>query len=219
MAYIRLQASFPRDSSIPSDTAQNVWHFLSDDETSAEDTATIARVKLETFYTAIEGYLSPTLEGTVNYVAYDLATPAPRVPIELSDGAIEPGVAAVPSEVAVVLSYNAAPAPGIAVARRRGRIYIGPLSTAAGEVIDGVPRPSETFREAIGNAAATLAATSEPDGTKWAVFSRTQAGPEPWTTGELLFAFAGVVGGYVDNAYDTQRRRGEDPTERSAWVV
>jgi len=49
----------------------------------------------------------------------------------------------------------------------------------------------------------------------WAVFSPTTAGPAPWDEATLEAATTWVTQGYIDNAFDTQRRRGTKATARS----
>lgn len=112
-----------------------------------------------------------------------------------------------PSEAAIVLSFHAdltgvpeevgATRPR---ARRRGRVFIGPLNanatTDAGLVEDQI-------RISV-NAAGNF--LKDSSGVDWRVWSRMDA-----TT-------RAVVGGSVDNAFDTQRRRGIDATASSSFT-
>jgi hypothetical protein len=52
---------------------------------------------------------------------------------------------------------------------------------------------------------------------QWAVFSPTQAGTKPWTDGAIAAATTVVEEGYIDNALDTQRRRGTLPSDRTTF--
>ena len=91
-------------------------------------------------------------------------------------------------------------------ARRRGRMYVGPLSTSAVDSTDSDKRPrlEATFRATLGLAAKGLATTN---GTcKLGVWSRRD---------EVI---ANVEQVLVDDAFDTQRRRGEKFVNRTSWT-
>ena len=98
--------------------------------------------------------------------------------------------------------------------RRRGRIYLGPLAAVAADSSTG--RPNTSFVTAIKNAAAAYLASVTTDGTfTWVVHSHT-TGASPGTYDETGNSVT-VNQGWVDNAWDTQRRRGMAPTTRSAF--
>jgi len=82
-----------------------------------------------------------------------------------------------------------------------GRVILEPVSQAA-----------------IATAAGNLSGGDPTTEAVWVVFSPTTAGPEPWSEGVLTSASPQVVGGYVDNAFDTQRRRGTDATVRVTFT-
>jgi hypothetical protein len=110
-----------------------------------------------------------------------------------------------PHEVAMCLSYRGQAEVGVPQRRRRGRIYIGPLSDQTGNISrsGGDVRPSDNARATVANAAARLRNRSGP--AIWATLSSTDGVAVP------------VVNGWVDNAYDTQRRRGTKATLRTTW--
>jgi hypothetical protein len=145
---------------------------------------------------------------------------SPRVPIVEDTITLTTAVGnCLPTECAICLSYEGAPVSGQVQARRRGRIYLGPLiqnntTTSAGRVI-----VSAATTTAITNAATALAGISGPPDAFWSVFSPTLAGPEPWSAGTLSSAMTQATRGWVDNALDTQRRRGSDPTLRTLWTA
>lgn len=89
--------------------------------------------------------------------------------------------------------------------RRTGRVYIGPLNSATVyvEPTNGRTQTSGAFRDALTLAASALKASANH---RWCVWSRTDGQLRP------------VVGGYVDDSFDTQRRRGEAPTFRTTWA-
>jgi hypothetical protein len=128
-----------------------------------------------------------------------------------------------PAEVAAVLTLRgqdwqlaAVEAPdgadaGTAVDRPKqrhtGRLFIGPLTTGAVEG-DGSNRArlGANCRGAILNACSTLQEelTAQPAQKAWCMWSRRDA------------VVRRIVRGEVDNAFDTQRRRGEAATLREA---
>ena len=126
----------------------------------------------------------PYFEGTFNLAAAYTGTP-------------------LPSEVAVCLSFQGARSAGLAQARRRGRVYIGPLGTSA----NTSGRPTAGFISNISAAALTLkaAAASVSDADGWCVWSHANQDAVP------------VEDGWIDNSFDTQRRRGLVYTSRTTF--
>lgn len=118
-----------------------------------------------------------------------------------------------PNEVAGVLSFHAN-LTGLVEevgdtrpkARRRGRVYIGPLVVPA---VTAGPNPklSDEFRQCLAEAAGSLRDNAGAIGFDWSVWSR--AANDLYT----------VVGGWTDNAPDSQRRRGQAPTARATFIV
>jgi len=80
-------------------------------------------------------------------------------------------------------------------------VYLGPLRTSAMQTSNGLGdvRPTTVFLTAVKNAAGRLMNDSA---TNWAVFSPTDNIARE------------VVSAYVDDAFDTQRRRGASPLSR-----
>jgi hypothetical protein len=140
--------------------------------------------------------VSPGLEVRV----YDLGEPAPReptifeVPMTWSASAQN-----MPTEVAVCASYYA----DRNLPRQRGRIYIGPLIHGSGNFSDGALRPADSVRANI--AAACRWLSQNQNQQTWCVLSRAAAAAYP------------ITAGWVDDAFDTQRRRGAAPTTRDVW--
>lgn len=120
------------------------------------------------------------------------------------------GTKNLPSEMCVCLSYKAAYAgdaefaPGSRPrARDRGRIYIGPLNDGfVTNDVNNRPLVGTAMRDTLGTSANALVAEA---GNAWSVWSRKAATMEP------------VIGGWVDDALDVQRRRGERATTRTLW--
>jgi hypothetical protein len=130
----------------------------------------------------------------------------PRAPIRITTWNLtaSPTGNPLPSEVCLCMSFQATQVSGVPQARRRGRIFIGPLDVTSLET-DG--RPPSTARLAINNAGGALLDASQASTTwKWAVYSR------------VLGTGSDVANGWVDNAFDIQRRRGIQPNLRSIFV-
>lgn len=216
--YARAICRLRRDTNLPEDDVVNVWHFDGDDsQTWAEDQDDLAE-RLRDFYLAIQTYLARTLSGALNVRIYDLEQPEPRVPRYEANYTITPNSSVpLPSEVAVCLSMQATPTSGIPQARRRGRVYIGPLANGvlsnetAGQAD---PAIAPAFVTALANAAAAMAIGPDPGDFRLAVYSPTIHA----STGSLDQAFNDVTSGWIDNAWDVQRRRGSAPTTRTLWT-
>lgn len=213
---LRVQVELPSDTSIPSDGAMNVWHFWVEDTESTN--MGLALAALETFYLAVDTYLSSTLTGAMNVKVYDLKDPTPRVPIFEETNTLTPGTGSlIPTEVAVCLSHSGAPVAGENQARRRGRIFLGPVHDTMCQNTGGSVFVNSTARTAIAAAADALMDAGDGATFQWVVFSPTTAGPLPWDENTLEAASTPVEQGYIDNAFDTQRRRGPDASARTNW--
>lgn len=122
-----------------------------------------------------------------------------------------------PAEVSLALSFHGdltnvpetAPNPDGPVpptirpaARRRGRIYIGPLMAIAGTTGASNDLVPTSAAKNTWSAVGAHLIDNVPSGFVWDIVSK--AGGEVHV----------VTGGYVDDAFDTQRRRGSAPTSR-----
>lgn len=123
----------------------------------------------------------------------------------LGGGASSTGL---PSEVAVCLTAYAdfgsdvEFGPGTRPrARDRARIYLGPLNITAQNTFAGRTKPDGALITNLAEAGARLARA--PMGPNWVVWSRRSATVKPITSCS------------VDDAFDTQRRRGERPTAKT----
>lgn len=214
----RAQVTIPMDSALPEDSIVNVWHFDDDDDPVAapDDTRDWVMQALTGFYNSIDGVVYPNqITSTAQVKLYDLRDPEPRIPIFTEPLTITPNAAdMLPAEVALCLSFAAAPESGTIAARRRGRIFLGPLHTGAVEYVAGQARPTSLVMNSIKDAAAVLVDGISHPGSpglhlKWAIYS-----PTTDLTSSIDDAFNDVVSGWVDNAFDTQRRRGAVATSR-----
>lgn len=204
MPAVRAQVILHTVDAFPANYVTNSWAFMGTDPV-ADATALTAAIKA--FYAAwAPTYMSNLVAQNGHEVKYyDLPGPRPNYPV-LEQGfnfTTAPGGAPLPSELSCVLTIHGTRTPGFPQSRRRGRLYLGPLGTAA----QSGGRPVSAFMTALTTAA--IAFKSTVDGlagdTAWAVWSVTDG------------AAVGVSGGWVDNAMDVQRRRGVEPTSRTTW--
>lgn len=196
--------TFPVDTGILSDYTVNTWSFFTA-QGKTESEMDLVKAALTAFYTGFDQYLSHLLTGTPIMRAYDRSDPSPRVPWYQEAMAIVPPTAGqpMPEEVAYCLSFSAQQVSGVNMARRRGRVFLGPFNAGA---LGSDGRPAPEVRDAVRGGAGTLLADSlsAPEWT-WQVWSSADnAGRE-------------VQSGWVDNAWDTQRRRGREATSRVAF--
>jgi hypothetical protein len=212
-----LQVTLERDGALPADAVVNTWHFQAEAQLLVNPFETSIDGLLdrtEEFYMAIGTYLGTTLSGNVTAKLYDYADEEPRVPRGVRTFTISPGAGALPAEVAVCVSFEAAVASGQKRARRRGRVYIGPLSanmlpspqTGAPDV-----RPDTGSVGAILTALEAFSTGESTEGFRLATFSPTEIAQggsvgDAWNVVERIWA---------DNAFDIQRRRGAAPTTRA----
>lgn len=216
---MRAQVTIPRDTLVPADNVVNTLYFDGDDQgfgsTDAEYHSAVVTM-LQAFYQAIDLYLSPVIASPATIKIYDMRDAEPRVPEHTNSIALTPGGGSgMPEEVAICCSFRGAVASGVNMARRRGRIYLGPLDSGNGIITGGAYRPGSTLLNAIAAAASTMQNgldTVSGEHVSWAIYS-----PTTDLTGTLDDAFEDVVDGWVDNAYDTQRRRGPAASSRTAW--
>lgn len=211
MPLYKFQVTFPTDSNIPKDFVTNSWHFFRTGVAPISDFDNV-RDMLKDFYTvapplggaALSTFISNVMNGPAIVKAYNLADPLPRVPSYESTFPITPsGSGSLPAEVAVVLSFQAARASGQSQARRRNRIYFGPLGTGA---LNSSGRPDTTLITQMQRCANALQDASVASASwDWVVYSPTNG------TQEI------VDNGWIDNAFDTQRRRGLAPTSRTTF--
>lgn len=188
------------ESQLTEDFVSNTMHFFGID--LATDTAAVSAEIVE-FYSSIRGMFSSAVAIGPHLIKfYDTDAPAPNYPYAETSFTwpSKPTGDSLPSEVAVCLSYAAKRESGEPANRRRGRIYLGPISVLQND--DG--RPSQLIRTTFLDAAETLAQeinTIPALGTGfWGIYS---------PTGGTIAAIKTLS---VDNAFDTQRRRGVAPT-------
>lgn len=193
----------------PEDQYVNNFYFLADDDkpTAADD----INAALVDFYQtagpnrAIAEYYHPCVMDEWVVKVYKMTDAKPREPIVRLNAGISTRVSAGqwPEESAVCLSFSAA-SPH--TARRRGRVYLGPLCSGVvtQDATSKAAYVSATFQADIAAGAVRLAGHVDAG---WLTHSSMAGG-----------SFAVVETGWVDDAFDTQRRRGPAARARFTWA-
>ncbi len=228
MAIIRAQVTLTKRSNIPTDVVVNTWHFNTSGAIIPSDHANIAS-KLTAFYQAINTKLSPSLNinGMAHTIKQYLVTPGGPggpddvfgSPLDITNFTLsDPGASGFPAEVAVALSmkastFNVSEEVGATrpAARRRGRIFLGPMATSSST-------PSATTLELRVENATQLLIRDQ------AVLMHTALGALSPAIKPSVYSVAdglarAVVQYSVDNAFDTIRSRGPEKTLREIGVV
>lgn len=220
MGVARIQVTLNRRTGLPEDRVVNGFHFanaIANVDATAADGLMDA---VEIFYAAIDQLLGRQLSGTGTIACYDLADATPRVPVlERNITPLTTAVGGLVSEIACCLSYQAAPISGTPQARRRGRVFLGPLASSAWTQSDAndEPRPATAAVNTVLTAAQTMAhVTIGADLWDHGTFSDTgyvQGAGDPFAF------FAETAEFWIDDAFDVQRRRGVAPGTRTSVSV
>lgn len=189
---VRLQGT----SGLPEDVYENVLFF--NNSNLSIDTAQNTCDSLQAQYNAA-GFIAGV--KSVEVRAYELGGGQPIA----GTGIVAKPVLSVgvPHEIACCLSYAAEDDPDRATAKRRGRIFLGPL----GSGIVGGDRPGPSLRAAVLQFGQDLASIGTAGATTWMLHSRVAN--ESYKVESI----------WVDDAWDVQRRRGLAPTLRSVQDV
>jgi len=204
MGTIRAQVILHTDDNTPANYVTNSLAFTSPG-VFADFTGLTAVIK--DFYDDITvTYLSTELAQNGHEIKYyDLPGTPPNYPVEedVWNLAANPSGTPLPQECAICLSFQGARTPGFPQARRRGRIYLGLWGTNA----NTSGRPTAALITNITTAAATFkaAVAALADPIDWAIWSTVDQAP------------VAVDNGWVDNVWDTQRRRGLLETSRTTF--
>lgn len=241
VAVLQMVTTLESTSALPKDNTQNVVNVALDTLVPTGTDILLALGYMATFYTSLAtgqaGTLGSRISGTISrttdackvqgYLTDDLSGSTPiGSPVETVTFtmAAESATSDLPEEVAIVCSYhgdltdvpvsqpNPTPPPAVIrpAQRRRGRLFLGPLNNAAGLTAgDGFWRPTSAFREDLGDAFKGLCTNIAAISADFAVGVWSKADQDVYP----------VVGGYVDDAWDTQRRRGVEATGRTTFTV
>lgn len=180
----------------------NTWYCSAINVSKAED----FWLALKAGYNTVRPHLNPLIAQNGHDVKiYDLGDPEPRAPVSEFQWGLTTATSGspLPTEVALCLSYQAAKMSGQPQARRRGRVYLGSLNAAC---VDAQGRPTSTVLTAWAKFGDDLLTASDASAD--------------WTWGQrstMTVGLAPVANGWVDNEFDTQRRRGRKPTSRTVF--
>lgn len=198
-----MQVTIRTADNIPENFVTN--QFATTDNISTPSDADLWRDAVNTFYDDVSGALFPSTIAQNGHIVkmYAAGGPTPNYPYYEStfDLSSAPSGGTLPSEVALCLSFQGVRTAGNPQARRRGRIYLGPLDTG----VNSSGRPSTTDITTILDAAEAFyddVALITTAGV-WAVWSPTDGQAVPLTEA------------WVDDAFDTQRSRGLGRTTRT----
>lgn len=213
-------------SGLAADKVVNDWAFhFAAGTTPADSDLDNLQDAIDAFYNTTGGinpvayYIGQNVDRTVTHKMdfYTISAPPLGSPRYTNDwiGPSTPGATTdLPAEVCGVLSFHA-DLTGVVEesgttrprARKRGRVYVGPLTYGAINNNSGKPILEPNFTQAMREGAGAMATAAAADGWTWSVWSRKDT---------TLYE---VVGGWTDNAPDTQRRRGPKATARVTYTV
>jgi len=219
--YLRTICTFPHSTGLPEDAVVNTFSWIGNHAGGRDSSASLIKTALDTFYAAVKTYLSSQYSwnsGTYEHI--DMSDAKPRVPFASQTaalGTLNTAANDFPSEVAWCCSMRGATGSGLNMKRRRGRIYLGPLQFNSLDL----PIQGSATTDAVATAFAALKTVTQ---TKLAIYSpythhAVPVGQNikdyPNEVPSLLDdSFVEVVAVWVDNAFDTQRRRGVKSTYR-----
>jgi hypothetical protein len=141
-------------------------------------------------------------DGSMTIKVYDGGVPNPAGPVFSKDYAHANTGGSGPTEVALCLSYATVDDPMASTPRRRGRIYLGPFLTN-----EFSARPGAALISAALELGQGLASAGNASNSTWLMYSRRD------------MEYAKIESIWVDDAWDTQRRRGLAPTARTVQDV
>jgi hypothetical protein len=205
---MKAQVVVPADTNLSEDSIVNTWSFFATTNATA---IPLIIAPLKTFYDAWQSLRSSMYQWDQARIKfYDMEAPSPRPP--LTDALFGLSASAAPStlpqEVALCMSFQADRIAGRQQSRRRGRVYLGPFGATTADTTAG--RPSSGTLTTLSTAANNwLTATNAASGWFWGVHSTVEPAPNNMVK---------VTNGWIDNAWDTQRRRGQKPTTRSIFA-
>lgn len=229
MVALLVEAVLAHKSGLPKDSVVNSFCIATPSVDYVDSEAGQAAQAVQNFYTTVPApstgkvsdYIGPTISRAAlacQFKVYDLTghldgsahgSPKKIVTWTMPAGTSSSGL---PSEVACAVSFHGGyvgdpeftQSGARPRARDRGRVFIGPLINSAGQEmgLEQSSRPTSTFRILLKDAANVL--MNDVTGA-WSVWSRKNATIIP------------VVGGWVDDSYDTVRRRGEKALGRTTF--
>lgn len=219
---VRAQAIWKGASGLPEDLYVTTWHFVRSTggvESAADQSSEVSERLREWWLEPVApnarcpaDFIPSAITGRgLTIRTYDLGQPAgtssgsvpDRIPTIYNFPTTKGSAAnALPEEVAVTNSFFATRNSP----RTRGRVFVGPLTVEAVELVAGVARVSAECRKVlIDNTKRLAIEQGVGDSMNFGVLSPTD--------GEVR----AVTNGWVDNAFDTIRSRGTKASLRNTW--
>lgn len=203
MPFFTTQVTCPTADNDVANFATNTYHFEADDLTALGLVHTALQALYNTWRPQMSGLVR---QNNWNIKSYDDTDPEPRAPVLETNFnlTVAPAGGGLPPEVALCLSFQGSRVSGVPQARRRGRVYL-PFLLGTANGTDG--RPVAGCITAATNCGQGLLTASDAAATwSWITFSRVAPG------------YSIILDGWVDNEWDTQRRRGRRYTTRSLFT-
>lgn len=215
MGQYRAQIVYPYFTGLARDVAVNTFHFIDDDDDFTASTTEIAtRLSglLGDIYGSSGAVRVPYIDWqNLEIKVFDLDQTPPRIPNIETGFFTSAGSAntAIPTEVAMVASWFAAPVSGVPHQRLYNRVFLPgiPTNWLDTATTSQFPKFATARMALIATAFQTLRDADTTDLT-W-VQTSTAGGTR---------VNRQIAGGFVDNAPDSQRRRSVDPTLRETWL-
>lgn len=204
MPSYRLQAITRTTDGLSANYATNTWYVTADDEAAASVAADALGAEYVNFSVVQSNALVLATNG-LQIKCYNMADPEPRALLFTNQYTLFPsGGDPLPTECAICLSYSADPISGVPISRLRGRVYL-PFLMEGNNGADG--RPNSGLLNAV-----------ESFGQN---FLDAGVGALTWVWVQHSVVndnFNIVMRGFVDNEWDTQRRRGRRRTARQTFA-
>lgn len=207
-----------RKSGIERDACQNTWHYIGPSATPTSPDFGNWANNYTAFMGACVGAFSPALSNNPNDVKVQFwllpnvkgALGAPKMELNTTLPVAALGTPAMPAECALVITLESnltgipeqAPGGARPASRRRNRKYLGPLA--------------ETMNAEVATINESVPSSTKIDQIQTAWHTHMNAaqitnGWVPVTFSRFDWAAFPVVNTWIDDAWDTQRRRGNDP--------
>ena len=203
MPFYTAQMTLKMVSGVTADVAVNSLHFVGSDVPN--DPGEIEGGMFSFYDDLVLFYSASVAQNGHTLKVYNLDDPQPRYPALEStyNFPSAPTGNTLPHEVAIVASFQADRISGTPQARRRNRIYIGPLKDSTVSTSGFVQTANiNALNQAMEDLESFMRTSTA---VRWIAYSPTE------DNGDF------VTNGWVDNAFDTQRRRGRKATVRTVW--
>lgn len=227
-ANVKAQIRLPSATGLPEDDVINGLHFYGQAAVVAADWTNVAGwigAMYTTAYAGMVHALSFYMTDVITSAAgcsisfYDLSDPEPRVPFQVEQFTMNGNAGSPqPGEVALCISLATTTPAADPVRTRRNRFYLGRLAQNA---LSGGGPPSRpdtvAFYPDVQKAmAATKAGLAAITAVDWIVYSQKQQTLDGSGGGDATHRRE-VSSGWIDNGWDSQRRRGYAATSRTTF--